>query len=180
MVFKEIKDYEGLYSICEEGLIKFHEKVKGRTGDNLVHEGVLKLQRKKSGRYVAKLLKNGKAKYLFIHRLVAIHFIPNPENKPHINHKDGDPSNNHKSNLEWCTPSENIKHAYRNGLMKGVKGKDKPQSKPVIKMDFSENEIERFESIGQVTEKYGFRKGNIISCMKGKYKQSYGFKWKYA
>ena len=53
----------------------------------------------------------------FIHRLVAIHFIPNPDNLPQVNHIDGNKLNNKLNNLEWCTDSDNKKHAYKTGLM---------------------------------------------------------------
>lgn len=76
----------------------------------------------KGGKYrVTTIQVDGKQKHLYIHRLVAKAFIPNPHNKPQINHKDGDPSNNHVSNIEWCTPSENMQHAYKNGLIDPMK-----------------------------------------------------------
>ena len=66
---------------------------------------------------------NGK-KYR-LHRLVAEHFIPNPENKPQVNHKNGDKSINEDWNLEWSTQVENINHGYKNGLIKSNGGKQK-------------------------------------------------------
>lgn len=71
-------------------------------------------------------------KNLSIHRLVGDAFIPNPENKPQINHKDGNRRNNHVNNLEWCTARENMIHAYKNGL-----------SHPPVRRKFTDNQIRK-------------------------------------
>ena len=68
-------------------------------------------------------------KTYLLHRVVAETFIPNPDNKPVVNHIDGNPLNNNVSNLEWCTPSENQKHAYRIGLRLPMRGEGSPVSK---------------------------------------------------
>jgi hypothetical protein len=69
---------------------------------------------KETGYLCQTLLVNGKSKRFYIHRLVAIIYIPNPSNKPWVNHIDGNRSNNNINNLEWSTISENIKHSYTN------------------------------------------------------------------
>jgi hypothetical protein len=75
------------------------------------------------------LCKDNKPEIFTLHRLVAIHFIPNPLNLPEVNHKDGDKSNCNDWNLEWTTHSENLKHAYRIGLKKKLVGEKNPNNK---------------------------------------------------
>ena len=72
---------------------------------------------------------NGYFKKYLVHRLVADAFLQNPENKPYVNHKDGNKTNNCVDNLEWVTPSENIKHAYDNDLIHQNRGENNIQCK---------------------------------------------------
>lgn len=93
--------------------------------------GFVKQRMNNSGYLRVALSKNGKSKAYFVHRLVAQAFIPNPENKQFVNHKDGDKTNNRMSNLEWCTKSENMQHAVKTGLVHyhGLLGEKHPQCK---------------------------------------------------
>lgn len=76
---------------------------------------------------------NNKQKTYFVHRLVAEAFIPNPDNKPFINHIDGNPSNNNVENLEWCTQKENIRHAVKIGRWNAAKGEYAAKAKLTTK-----------------------------------------------
>ena len=89
------------------------------TDTNKMLEGTIRL----SGYKVYRLSKDGKKYQFYAHRLVAENFIPNPDNCKIVNHKDGDKLNNDVSNLEWCTQSENMKHAYDNSLIQQRKQK---------------------------------------------------------
>ena len=80
--------------------------------------GIRKLSIHSSGYIIVCIKTNSKIKNLYMHRLVAIAFIPNPENKREVNHLDGDKTNNNDWNLEWATKSENTIHAFRNNLMR--------------------------------------------------------------
>lgn len=105
----EVKGYEGLYAVDSYGNVY---SLKNNTPLK-----TFKYNGKQPYHYVG-LCKNGKKKNCFIHRLVAQAFIPNPDNLPQVNHKDGNVHNNNVNNLEWVTNSENTKHAYVNHLRK--------------------------------------------------------------
>jgi len=111
-MWKEIKDFEGLYLVSDDGRVKSLQTYRGTKPK--IKEPYLG----KRGYYVVDLSKRGYRKNVKVHRLVALAFIPNPDNKPQVNHIDGDKLNNHVSNLEWATCLENNRHARANGLMK--------------------------------------------------------------
>lgn len=112
-MFKDIKGFEGLYAIYNDGRVYSY-----KTGK------FLKPYKHKGGYLIVSLQTNGIKKRYYVHKLVAEYFIPNPDNLPQVNHKDGDKDNCHDWNLEWCTQPYNIKHAFDNGLNKySPKGK---------------------------------------------------------
>lgn len=128
-IWKDVVGYEGLYQISNIGRLKSIVSRGHYPRDRL-------LQQKVSKGYFATALtnNNGCRKYFWVHRLVAAAFIPNPENKPQVNHMDCDRKNNNVSNLEWCTPMENYHHAKLNGRLKYKKGEDNSQSKITSEM----------------------------------------------
>ena len=116
-IWKDIEDYEGLYQVSNLGKVKSLPKLVNRKNNSkyLTNEKILKPL---SFGYARVILSN---KSYSVHRLVAEAFIPNPNNLPIINHKDGNKQNNCIDNLEWCDYSYNNKEAYRIGLNKSVK-----------------------------------------------------------
>lgn len=115
-IWKDIKGYERLYQISNYGNIKSLNYK--RTGK----EQILKQNINGRGYCYVNISINNKYKNILIHRAVAKTFIPTNNEKLDINHKDGNKQNNRVENLEWCSRSQNIQHAYNNGLKKGGKG----------------------------------------------------------
>lgn len=115
-IWKDIPNYEGIYQISNKGRVKsILKNGVGRKKRDYILSNCLRADGKMEYPSV-RLCINGKPKKNYIHRLMASAFIPNPENKPIINHKDGNKSNNSLDNLEWCDYSHNINHAYQNNL----------------------------------------------------------------
>ena len=127
-MMKDIPNYEGLYSATEDGRIwSYPKRINSFKGKWLKLQIMTntKNRNKPRSNYMVYLYKNGEGKRFLVHRLVALTFIPNPENKPQINHKDGNPLNNNVNNLEWVTSSENIRHGIKNGLINNYTEKAK-------------------------------------------------------
>lgn len=113
-IWKDIKNYEGYYQISNLGNIKgLERKVDNHGGFKLMPEIIKKPFISKKGYHSIQLRKLGSNKNFRIHRLVAQAFIPNPENKPEVNHLDTIKSNNFVENLEWCTNLENVEHYWQ-------------------------------------------------------------------
>jgi uncharacterized protein YaiE (UPF0345 family) len=107
-IWKDIEGFETLYEVSNYG------NIKNKTTNKIRKLGVHSM-----GYWHVDLWIKGKQFNKHVHRLVANAFIPNPDNKPFVNHKDGNKQNNFVDNLEWCTPLENMKHARKNGYFDG-------------------------------------------------------------
>lgn len=117
-IWKEIKGYEGIYSISSFGNVKRHERsVPSKNASRMVlKEKLLKIHTNHRGYSYVVFGVNNKSQNYSIHRLIAEYFIPNPENKEQVNHINGIKSDNRIENLEWATRKENMVHARENNL----------------------------------------------------------------
>lgn len=116
-VWRDIPNYEGYYRVSNKGRVKSLYMWNGHKYKNREEPKVLSLTYTSTGYKKTELTKDGVRKSKKVHRLVGKAFIPNEENKPEINHIDGNPINNEVENLEWCTRQENVDHAIRTKLV---------------------------------------------------------------
>lgn len=165
--WRPIPGYENRYDVSNLGRVRSVTRNVSMYGGRVrVLKGRI-LCPNTSGRYMQVGLGIDKTK--LIHRLVALAWVPNPEYKPCVNHKDGNKSNNYASNLEWVTQTENVRHAFKNKLMKSVMGEDhyfsKLNNKKVIKIrELSEQGILSDE----IGKRFNVTGRNIRSIIQGK------------
>lgn len=161
-----IKGYENLYQISDFGRVKTLARAR-------VKEHIIKPENNKGYLRVC-LSKKNKRKHFFIHRLVAEHFIPNTNNLPYINHKDQNPLNNDKYNLEWCT------HIYN--LMYGDRRKKviEKERKPINQYSLDGKFIRQHYSMQDAARCLKKSASAICRCCKGKQQYAYNYKWQYA
>lgn len=156
---KDIKNYEGLYAVTSCGKVWSYKSKK-----------FLKLRERKDGYLCVDLCKDGIKKTCFIHRLVAEAYIPNPENKPQINHIDEDKSHNWINNLEWATAKENVNHGTRNERARKANGK------PVYCVELDKV----FSNAREAGKEIGRTSSAVCYCLHGNTKTCGGYHWRYA
>ncbi len=129
-IWENILNYEGFYQISNLGNVRSLDRFITINNKLSFKKGKIMVVSENNKEYKQiSLSKNNKLKTFKIHRLIALAFIPNPNNYPYVNHIDGNKKNNNIINLEWCTAQMNIKHAYDMGLMNAPKGKNSGASK---------------------------------------------------
>lgn len=172
-IWKDIKDYEGLYQISSLGRVRSLNRYRkgNKSTPTIVYGKLLKPRHIRGGYLGVSLSRDDKAKNCSIHRLVAQAFIPNPDNLPQVNHKDEDKTNNCVDNLEWCDAKYNSNYGTRTQRV------ITSQSKPIVAL--KNNQIYfYFSSIGEAGRN-GFNSGAICDCCnkKPKHNKHKGFRW---
>lgn len=182
-VWKDIKGYEGLYQVSNLGRVKSLARTwnagKNAKINRYSPERIMRLEKMKKGYLRACLSKSGSREKILAHVIVAKMFIDNHENKPQVNHKDGNKQNNKASNLEFVTNKENNNHAWENGLndhnRKRMTGCNNHASK--LENDFVVAEMRRKYATGnylqkELAEEYGISGGQACAILNNKSRKS--------
>jgi hypothetical protein len=176
--WRPIEGFENAYHVSSLGRVKSLGRTVKRAfaGELRVPERIIKSHVTEHGYEVVGLWANGKIKNARVHVLVAKAFVPNPEGKRCVNHVNGNKLDNRFENLEWCTHSENMKHAYDTGLNssigRAVKASIEKNKRRVVRSDGVV-----FDSISDAKRETGVN--NISACCRGVQKTAGGYGWKY-
>lgn len=163
--------YEGLYEVSDLGRVRSVDRsVLGsrRRAERRAYGIEIKRHARKDGYLMVQLWKGGVHSLKLVHRLVAETFLDNPRGVTDVNHRDGDKANNSAENLEWCSRSENVKHAYKNGLNRGA---------PKKKVFCSNGSV--YESTKEAARQTGLASGNISQCCNGRRNHTGGLRFSY-
>lgn len=181
--WKDIQDYESIYQISSFGNVRSLDRYQ----NGKFYKGQIIKPIPRNGYLSVWLYKDGDRSIKNVHRLVAMQFIPNPNNYPVVNHIDGNKQNNNKANLEWTTVSYNTKHAYEKGLIKTTENMIKARRENVkiaaqsceIKVKCVERNIV-YDSVIQAAKDNGLKgSSSIIRACKNPNKKAAGFHWEY-
>ncbi|AKO60977.1 HNH endonuclease [Pseudoalteromonas phage H101] len=173
--WKDVVGFEGFYEVSSFGRVRGKDRVViDKRGRKLrIKSKVIAQELHKTKSYRVRLTVVGVKYSKSVHRLVAEAFIPNPENKPEVNHIDGIRLNNNLYNLEWCTREENMIHAVDTGLINNPFGKEARHSKFVTYI-YKDGLLVGKSYGHKELEKLGFDYRNVHACFTGKQKSHRG------
>jgi len=165
--WKMINNYEGYYMVSNTGIVKSLDRTyTDSIGRSVFKRGKIQKKYIRRNYWCVWLNKNNKSTPFSIHRLVATHFVDNPEGKRYVNHIDGDKLNNYADNLEWCTAKENTMHAIDNRLIVFSNGEEARNSKLkeeqivyILKSDLTQQEL---------SDMFNVSRSNISAIKRGK------------
>lgn len=179
-LWKDIKNYEGLYQVSNLGRVKSVKRdVVSKKGQIMrIEEKIKTLSNNGKGYLVATLYKNGKSDRLYVHRLVCDAFIPNVNNHPCVNHKDENRQNNNVENLEWCTYSYNNTYNDIRKRILQTYNKNAKNKKKVFQFTLDGEFIKEYSGCRVAERTTGLK--SIHHCLSGRYKQSGGYLWSYS
>lgn len=146
--WRDVQGYEGLYQVSDLGRVRNKR------------QRILSAHLNGSGYVQTTLSKGGRREYPLVHRLIALAFVPNPEGKPQINHKNGTKTDNRPDNLEWCTMGENLAHRHR------VLGQIGGRAKPVVCVDTEQS----YASAVEAAKALGVSAAGVTRCCRGEQK----------
>lgn len=174
--WKQIEGYNGRYIVSDRGRVKSLRKSTGEYK-------LLKGSKTPSGYLRVTLCLNGKPTNYGVSRLVAYAFIPNPDNKPEVNHINGIKTDNMVENLEWATRSENVKHSFVSGLKESnLKNWSNDVSNNGTKVSVFTKEgefIKSYDTIIDASKDLNVHRVSISRVCRGKRKTANGYKFKY-
>ena len=148
--------------------------IKTKNGPRFVKGRILKQYDIGHGYMQVQFSANGNPVHLYVHRIVATCFLPNPNNYPEVNHIDNDPTNNAVSNLEWCSHEYNMSYKENFGTLPA-----QVQGRPVIAINPETSEILCFESQREASRQLGVNLGSLSHILKGKRNQTHGYYFYY-
>lgn len=171
LIVKNIIGYEGLYLIDSIGNVVSCPRQQGSRFVNQYK--ILGTKINRLGYKEVALSKDGKTKTVLLHRLIAIHFVENPDGLPCVNHKNGIKSDNRIENLEWCTRSQNTKHAYENNLggfreyaNEGIRKMNQSTQYVVVRLISPSGEEIQFGSTREAAEYVGTDKDEVTRAIR--------------
>jgi hypothetical protein len=189
-IWKDINGYEGCYQVSNFGNVRSLERQLADKNGKLktYKERLLMLQPNSRGYFRVNLKKQGIDHKVFVHRLVAMHFVDNPDGITNniVNHIDNDYTNNSADNLEWTTLKGNSQHAKKQGRLKRdnhwrarQRAKHEANGRSVVGTNIKTGEMVRFVCLND-SRKAGFEPSCVCECCKNERRTHAGYTWRYA